>query len=395
MLYRNRKFVSVLASLTLVLFLVMTSCAPSPGLSPEPSPPVTPEPSPPITPEPSPVAPILTELGLVAEPLTEKRLDVELVYSGGDETGLCYLGSYAMLAKFSDSDITFTDVVANSGIGASALYIPQVNLFMDGSFLRSIGLAARNQGFDYYIAALKGATITDDFLAPDLPMEAKQVFWVESEDEAFKLLKRLISSDIPVEVHLDTFPIKEPLSTYTSYWKGVFEFEGSRHVDHYMTVTGYDERFVYLNDPTEKVGGKGKDIPVDISDFLEAWKNGNHPTFDEGSRIGPYWMLFLGERGTVKSANELISWNRDFAVKAPGEIRKAASNPNISWLLHCNQMYRARQEFGTFLKQNGYEEAGNMFIEASELFRGLCQSQNQQADLLEIADLQEQALAEW
>jgi len=47
------------------------------------------------------------------------------------------------------------------------------------------------------------------------------------------------------------------------------------------------------------------------------------------------------------------------------------------------------------LKENGYEEAGNMFLEASELFRGLCQSPDQQADLLKIADLQEQALAKW
>ena len=388
MVVESRKFVSVLASLILVLFLVMTICAPSPGLSPEPSPPVTPEPSP--------GAPILTELGLVAESLAEKRLNVEKVYSGGtDEPALCYLGSYAMLAKFADSSINFTDVVANSGIGTSAFYIPQVNIMNDGSFLRSIGLAAINQGFDYYIVALKGARITDDFLSPDFPKGAKQVLLLENEDEVFELLRRLISSGIPVEVHLDCNFIKEALITYTPYWKTIFDFMGSKHADHYFAVTGYDQSSVYLNDPTEKATDKGKDIPVDISDFLEAWENGNHPSFELGAGIGPYWMVFLGKRGTAKSADELISWNKDIATKAPGEIRKAADNPNIIPIIHCNNMYRARQEFGTFLKQNGYEEAGNMFIEASELFRGLCQSQNQQADLLEIADLQEQALTEW
>jgi len=218
---------------------------------------------------------------------------------------------------------------------------------------------------------------------------------VENEGEAFELLKRLVSSDIPVEVHLDLFPIREPLSTYTSYFKRVFEFMGSRHTDHYFTVTGYDESFVYLNDPTEKAAGMGNDIPVDISDFLSAWKNGNHPSLDESCRLGPYWMLFLGKRGTVKSADELLSWNKDIAAKAPGDIRKAADNPSISSLLHCNQMYRARKEFGVFMKQNGHIEAGNMFVEAAELFRGLCQSPNPKADLLRIADLQEQALAKW
>lgn len=368
-------------SLIILAMFIFSSCA---QVSPE---------TPPPSPSPESPALILAELNLAAEPLAEKKLSVEKVYSSDDESGLCYLGSYAMLAKFNDSDINFADVVANSGIATSALYIPEVNLLVHGFVIGSIGVAARNQGFDYYIVALKGAKVTDEFLAADLPKDAKQVLSLESEDEAFELLKRLISSDIPVQVHLDMFFIKEPLIAYTSYLEDVFRFED--HVDHYMTVTGYDESFVYLNDPTEKVAGMGKDIPVSISGFLSAWANGAHPSFADEARIGPYWMLFLGKRGTAKSASELISWNRDIATEAPGEIRKAANNPNIRDLLHCNEMYWARKEFGTFLKQNGYIEAGDMFVEASELFRGLCQSLNPQADLLRIADLQEQALTKW
>jgi len=324
--------------------------------------------------------------------MSEKRLNVELVYSGGELPGLCYLGSYAMLAKFKDSDIDFTDVIANSGIGSSALYIPEANILLDGFFLQSIATAARNQGFDYYVAALEGATITDNFLAPDFTKGAKQVLSAESEDEAFDLLKRLISSNIPVEVHLDLFPIKKPMTSRT-YW-AQYAFMEAEHVDHYMTVTGYDERFVYLNDPVEKTSSKGKDIPVDISSFLSAWKNGDHPSFGDAG-VGPYWMVFLGNRETAKSASELISWNRSIASKAPEEIKKAANKPNIVEILHCNQMYRARKEFGAFLKQAGYTEAGDMFIEAGELFKGLCQNSNQKADLLEIADLQEQSLEKW
>jgi hypothetical protein len=394
MFFRSRNFVSVFVVLTLALSLVMTSCAPSvtpapPSIqSPEPSsaPPATP----PAPPEPPP--PPLAELNLVVEPVAEKRLDVELVYSGGDLPGLCYLGGYAMLAKFNDSDIDFTDVVANSGIGSSALYIPEVNILNDGSFLQSIGLAAKNQGFDYYIAALKAATITDTFLAADFPKDAKQVLSAESEDEAFELLKRLVSSDIPVMVHVDLSPIKEPMVAHTSWAK--YAFMGADHLDHYMTVTGYDQNVVYLSDPTEKAAGKGEDIPVDITGFLSAWENGDHPSFGDAG-VGPYWMLFLGKRGTARSASELISWNKEIAAKAPEEIRKAADNPNINDLLHCNQMYRARKEFGAFLKEAGYVEAGNMFLQAADLFRGLCQSSNPKADLLKIAGLQEQSLEKW
>lgn len=375
MVIGSRNLVSVLVVLTLALFLVMVSCAPS------------------VTP-----APLLAGLNLVAEPLTEKRLDVELVYSGADQPGLCYLGSYVMLAKFNDSNIDFTDVVANSGFGTNALYIPAVNILSDGLFLQSIGYAAINQGFDYYLAALEGARITDDFMASDLPKEAKEVISLETEDEVFNLLKRLISSGIPVEVHLDCTFVKEALITHTSYWQTIFDYHETylnKHADHYFVVTGYDQNFVYLNDPTEKKAGMGKNIPADISNFLEAWANGNHPSFELGAGIGPYWMLFLGERVMAKNADEILSWNKDFAVKAPNEIRQAADNPNIDSLLHCSNMYRARKEFGTFLEQAGYAEAGNMFLQAAELFRGLCQSSNPKADLLGIADLQEQTLTEW
>ena len=400
MVIGSRNFVSILVVLTLAVFLVMASCAPSvtpaPPSTPSPEPSSAPPPAQPAPPEPP--APPLAELNLVAEPLAEKRLDVELVYSGAAQQALCYLGSYAMLAKFNDSNIDFTDVVANSGFGTSAFYAPVVNILSDGLFLQSIQYAAINQGFDYYLAALEGARITDDFMASDLPKEAKEVISLETEDEVFNLLKRLISSGIPVEVHLDCTFVKEALITYTSYWQTILAYHETyldKHADHYFVVTGYDQNFVYLNDPTEKKAGMGKDIPADISNFLEAWANGNHPSFELGAGIGPYWMLFLGERGTAKSADELLSWNKDFAVKAPDEIRQAADNPNIDSLLHCSNMYRARKEFGAFLEQAGYAEAGNMFLQASELFRGLCQSSNPKADLMKIADLQEQALTEW
>ena len=200
-----------------------------PAPSPEPSTPAPSAPSPstpapslePSTPAPS--APVLTELNLVAEPLAEKKLDVEMIYSGDDDSGLCYIGSYVMLAKFADSDIDFSDVIANCGIATSALYVPEINLLLNGFGIGSIAVAAGNQGFDYYIVALKDAKLTDEFLATNLVEDAKQIISMKSEDEAFELLKRLISSDIPVMVHIDTNFIKEALITHTSYWKTIFD----------------------------------------------------------------------------------------------------------------------------------------------------------------------------
>lgn len=341
----------------------------------------------------------LDELNLTAEPLAKKRLDVEKVYSGGEGPGLCYLGSYAMLARYADSDIDFSDVIANCGIATSAFYVPEINLLLNGFEIGSIAVAAGNQGFDYYIAALKGAGLTDEFLAANLVEDAKQVISVNNEEEAFNLLKRLIASDIPVMAHLDINFIREDLIAHCPYWKSIFDWQdvhmGSTHIDHYMSVNGYDRDYVYLNDPTEKQEDLGTDIPVSINAFLDSWENGNHPSLGEESQIGPYWMLFLGERGTAKSVEELIAWNKGIAAEAIPRIRQAAEKPNVNDLIHCNGMYRARKEFAAFLKENGYTEAGEIFLEISELFGGLTRSDDPGADLLKIADLQEQSLTKW
>ena len=331
-------------------------------------------------------------LNLPDVPLGEKRLDVEKIYSGGEEPGLCYLGSYAMLAKYADNDIDFSYVIASSGLGASAVYIPEINLMMNGYSIGCIGNAAVNQGFEYYIVALEGATITDEFFASNLAADATEIITLGNEAEAIDLLERVISAGIPVMVHLDITYIKEAMIANTSYMQFVFAFAGEGHIDHYMTVSGYDGEFVYLNDPTEKVDGMGKDIPVAIADFLDAWENGNNIYLEPSSRIGPYWMLFLGQRGTPKTAEELIAWNYDIGASAIGEIRKAAEHPNINPMMHCNEMARARQELGLFFKANGYIESGELFIEISEIFSQLDTSYTKQADLLRIAELQEEAL---
>jgi hypothetical protein len=395
---RNRKLFYGILTLILVLLLVVAGCSSS---SPSGNGAPTDNGAPPsngTSSQPEPSAEPLAGLNLVDEPLATKRLDVELVYSGTTEPALCYLGSYAMLAKYNDNSLDFPDVVANSGMANSAIYYSGVNILSEGLFLWGVGLAAINQGFDYYIAAQEGAVIADDTMSKDLPEEAEEVVWLESEEELFTLLKRLISSDIPVEVHLDCTNIQQELVTYTSYWEVIFEFTQTylnKDNDHYFVVTGYDQDFVYLNDPTEPQAGMGKDIPVTTEHFLEAWANGNHPSFELGAGIGPYWMFFLGERSTPKTAEQVLAWNRDFAVSAPDEIRAASVDPFVDSLMHCGNMCRERLDFGEYLQRNGYTAAGELYIEAGELFGELCYSDDQTADMLEIANLLEQALDEW
>ena len=341
----------------------------------------------------------LEDIKLVQEPLIEKRLEVKKIYSGGDGPGLCYLGTYAMLAKHQDDNIDFSKVIANSGVATSAHYVPEINLLLNGFEIGSIAVAAKNQGFEYYIAALEGASLTDQFMAMNLVEDAKGVLSVEDEEAAFSLMKRLISSSKPVMVHLDIDYIREELVKYCPYWQEIFDWQDKNlkdvHIDHYMTVNGYDQEYVYLNDPTEKQQDLGRDIPIKIENFLESWKNGNHFSFADEARIGPYWMLFLGNRSKPKSVKDLLAWNKEIAIGAIQEIRDAADTPNVNELIHCNGMYRSRLEFATYLAENGYAQASHYFTEISGLFGGLMRSTSQGADIERIADLQEQSLGDW
>jgi hypothetical protein len=199
-IFMNFKHLSlVLVPVSLVLCQSIIACTPSATPAPPaiPTTPTSPSTQPDTQPpsQPAQEESGIAALNLIDEPLPDKKLDVELVYSGGDQPGLCYLGSYAILAKYNDNAIDFTGVVANSGIGVSSRYIPQANLLIGGFSIGCIGTAAGNQGYEYYISALKGADITDTFLAADFPANAEEVMLVENGENALTLLKRLISKN--------------------------------------------------------------------------------------------------------------------------------------------------------------------------------------------------------
>lgn len=345
------------------------------------------------------ISDMLAGLGIVDEPLAEKRLDVGLIFSGTDEPALCYLGSYSMLAAYADNTIDLPEVIASSGYGVNGYYIEPANMLVDGLFLWSIGQSAQHLGFDYYVSAQKGGAITNDFISEKLAGGAEQILWMNDGDASFDLLKRLISSGIPAEVYLDCVLIREDLTARPSYWDIIYNYldnyTDSAHTSHYFAVTGYDAEYVYVNDPTEPNEDIAKDIPIDIGNFMEAWKNGNHLSFAEEERVGPYWMLFLGERGEAVSAEYLIEWNRELAENTAAEIRKAAAVPNINNVIHGGSFCRSRQEFGLYLKRHGYTEAGDIFLRMSELFEGLILSDDQSGDLLLIAGLHEESLDLW
>jgi hypothetical protein len=104
----------------------------------------------------------------------------------------------------------------------------------------------------------------------------RQIVLFDSQNKAFENLKRLVSSDVPVIVLI-------------------------HYGNHYVVVTGYDEDYIYTNDPgfdysyTYKIDSNPelKQRRIAISDFLDEW-NISAQEETVGEAIG-----FPGDYGTI------------------------------------------------------------------------------------------------
>ncbi len=300
--------------------------------------------------------------------------------------GLCYLGAFAMLALFDDPDLDFAEIVAYSGIGVTAKnLVPGRGLSNDFQG-NSIITGAENLGYNFGLGLLSGGKDSIGHLPPPPPgtppppgfpppppppppppagsepltqfnfkESAKEVEYFSNKEEATRYLKSIISSDKPVLVHLDLYYVTDDFAKISPSW--AWE---KFHASHFMTVTGYDENYVYINDPTDSDLAI-KNMPASYENFLEAWENGANPQM-EGHKLGPYWMLYLKDKAKRKSIKEIIAWNREISKNTAFEIREALNYYIIG------EMAVGRLEFAKFLERNGYQNAANLYREAGNLY---------------------------
>jgi hypothetical protein len=156
-------------------------------------------------------------------------------------------------------------------------------------------------------------------------------------------------------VHLDLYYITDDFAKISPNW--AWE---KFHASHFMTITGYDENYVYINDPTDPDLAI-KNMPASHKNFLEAWENGDNPQL-KGHKLGPYWMLYLKDKAKRKSIKEIIAWNREISKNAAFEIREALN------YFFIGEMAVGRLEFTKFLERNGYQNAANLYREAGNLY---------------------------
>ena len=298
--------------------------------------------------------------------------------------GLCYLGAFAMLALFDDPDLDFTEIVAYSGIGVTAKnVVPFIGLTNDFQG-NSIITGAENLGYNFGLGLLSGGKDSINHLPPPPPPpppgtsppppppapppagsepptqfnfkeSAKEVKYFSNKEEATRYLKSIISSDKPVLVHLDLYYVTDDFAKISPSW--AWE---KFHASHFMTVTGYDENYVYINDSTDSDLAI-KNMPASYKNFLEAWENGANPRM-EGHKLGPYWMLYLKDKDKRKSIEEIMAWNKEISKNTAFEIREALNYYIIG------EMAVGRLEFTKFLERNGYQNAANLYREAGNLY---------------------------
>jgi len=312
------------------------------------------------------------------------QLNVPRVFTGEvlkeketeEAPGLCFLGAFAMLALFDDPDLDFTEIVAYSGIGVTAKNeLGRAGLTNDFKG-NSIITGAENLGYNFVLGLLSGGK---DSISSPLPQQpkpgwpwrppppppptefnfkesAKEFKCFSNKEEATHYLKSIISSDKPVLVHLDLYYVADDFAKISPLWAS---WEKS-HAGHFMTVTGYDENYVYINDPIEPDLAI-KNMPTSHKNFLEAWKNGNNPKF-MGHKLGPYWMLYFKDKAKRKSIKEIIAWNREISENTAFEIGEALN------YFFIGEMAVGRLEFAKFLERNGYQNAANLYREAGNLY---------------------------
>lgn len=271
-----------------------------------------------------------------------------------DVPTFCYMGAFAMLVMFDNPSLDFADVIAYSGLGSRAYLNSMIGVFVNDPHKRSIITAAKNLGYEYGLGVKSGEET--NLIIEDFKNSASEIRYFKDENEAFNYLKQVIDSGKPAEVHLDTYYVIDDFRKSSEIWTTAWE---KGHFSHFMTVTGYDNNYVYLNDPTDP-DTTIKNMKTPIKNFLLAW--GNEGRTPIGLTLGSYWMLYLKDRKMKKTVKGIVQWNKDISQDAAQNLRKA-NYSEIKYVLAVG-----RKEFSKFLKRNGYKEAAILYQEAADMY---------------------------
>jgi len=214
------------------------------------------------------------------------------------------------------------------------------------------------------------------------------VYYFESGEQALAYLKYTLSNGHPVEVYLNLYYVFDDFVEQSQHWATSM---GKDQASHYMTVSGYTEETLIISDPTDPTEA-GTHLEASTEAFMQAWEN----TLDipGAPSMGPYWMLYLADGGTIPDAEAIIDWNLENASGTPDAFRSFAANPGYDDFTRfmLNELARGSLEFGNYVDQNGHPEAAALFYQVSDKISDLVLNGITVDGILEVADLEGQAL---
>lgn len=336
-----------------------------------------------------------TQLDLMGVEIEDSvLLDVPVVYSGYEgHTGLCYLGSFAMTALYHHPDLSFADIVAYSGAGTGAYVFDQMpevgefisNPFWEGTMVNVVDMLGASFGLG--LADFGSDSDTFNPNAISFTENAADVTYLRSSGEALDFLRRVLSSGRPVVVYINAEHVADSFAEVSTFWTNSVGSAAS----HYMTVTGYDADFIYLNDPTEP-NGEAKNLTAPIEDFILAWED---TLTEELPPLGPFWMLYLIDTGAPASIERVLSWNAEVAAGSVDHLWSFSESPSDSEFscFSYREIARGRLEFADYLAQNGLDDLAELYRQSGEIFGSIgLQPDNLISQLINSAEMEEAAL---
>lgn len=327
---------------------------------------------------------------------SEAMLPVAPLFSGlNDYPALCYLGAFSMLAKYTQPEMDFADVVAYSGLGSSADYWepPQMDPFVFNRYWeRGIILAAQNMEAQIVAGRGSGGFLYDLTVeeGPPLDEQVATILQFENGEQALNHLKNTIANGSPVMVHLDLFFLHDGFASQSDHWG---QSVGKDHASHYMVVVGYSEDSLYILDPTDP-GQTETPLEAQTDYFLQAWENTTN--LENAPPIGPFWILYLSGETQMPEPVEIAAWNAVMGFSSPEALRAFAVNPQTSQfaLFAINELAKGRMELATYLERNGFGPAAELYRQSAEMLSAMVIDAEVSADgLNEAADCEEEALA--
>ena len=203
----------------------------------------------------------------------EYRMSVNKIYSGIDgDPSLCYLGAFAKMAQYHINDISFSDIVAYSGMGASAYCAETPEMRSPYMLLTKYGQssmiqAAKNLNTEIGVGIKNGGTDSDRFPSNlSLIDEASKIKYFTDEVEALEFIKYILSTEKPVMIYINLYYVRDEFAEQSEYWQRM----PKQQISHFITVTGYDDENIYINDPTDNTEN-GKDLALSTGNFVLAW----------------------------------------------------------------------------------------------------------------------------